>query len=293
MDGIELSRERDEKPIRGQTSDSSIILVHSIPPIDVPAAIAIERIELDYFVLTLRSLPDEAWHRPVANSKLTVHGLVSSVAGVYSSQRSFVDFVRQFDPRLLRAFREPGESVGQVMHRIHTGKRIGHEPSELIEELILAGPRAISTRAHWPFARRPVSGQSPGMFSLPGPMTSPFTVVRWLWARRLELCDAAGIGFDLHGGHDDRILELVLKAAGERGAFTAGARAIDIRVREFDDLIYRFGGILPPVATISIEFVTLVKLAARMRSPAGARERAEIEGEVLSAMRLFRAIHGD
>jgi hypothetical protein len=285
-----MTGERVSPPDGPEKSAGEVVAVDSIWPLLGIEASAVEQQELDHFMTMLRELPAEVWQTPVPNTRLTVHELVSVVAGALSAQRTYGNYVRQFDPRLIRAFRGPGESLGEVMQRIHIGKRIGHEPGDLIEEIALAAPFAVRTRAHWPIVRGTEVRRIPIVTS---PLTSPFAAIRWLWFRRLQIGEAAKVGYGVQRGHDDRILELVLKAAAERGTPVASGAAIDLRVRELDDRTYRFGENMPPAASITIGLVTLAKLAARWRSPAGARERAEITGEVLTAMKLFRVIHGD
>ncbi len=270
--------------------DKLIIHVSEIPALTTAEALELERIELERFIELLEGLPLEAWNERIGSGDWTVKAVAAHVAGTYAAQGSFGQLRRQIDPRVIRMYRTRGQSLAETLSRIHAGDRIGHSPGEIIEELKLQAPRALRLRS---LLFRPLQPVRVDFASARIPRLSlgPFAAIRDLWFHRLDISEAAGIGFGLREEHDGRFIALLLRGAKDTAIEVLDDRTVEVIVTGMGEQHVRFGLCETPDAVIEIDPIALAKLAARRRSPAATRERSQITGEVKIAMRLLTAIH--
>jgi len=273
-------------------TESSIAFARDIPSIAAAEASEIERIEFDRLLDLLESLPGGAWSAAVPAAGGDVHSLVARIAGTYAAQGSFEQLRRQIDPRVVRMYRTPGESLGETLARVQIGDRLGHSPRELIEELKRTGPRAIRIRSmiYRPLqAVRVDAGQTSRLSTI---TLSPLNAARELWIRRMDISEAAEIPMGIRAEQDERILAQMIKPAAPVADNELDGAAVDLKVTEVSAAIFRFGAAAAPSAKIEVDPIALAKLVIRRRSPAATRERSAVQGDVKLAMVVLRAIHG-
>jgi hypothetical protein len=263
-----------------------------IPAVRPEEAGALEAVELGRFQTLIERLPADAWREPVpgAPKNWDVRAVVAQVTGEYAAQASFAQFRRQANPFTLRFYHNSGRGLLETVRRAQVGERMYRKPDELMEELRIAGPKALR---HREIAFRPLAYFSrPGdrTLALPSVPLGPFASVASLWFHRLTIADISGVATALDVEHDGRIIASLLRPAAGAALRDLPDVAVELAVAEMPETRIGFGGGDAIVATVVIESTPFVQLSGRRRTAAWAREHSTIDGEVRSAMKTLTAI---
>ena len=270
----------------------SVLLASVIPPVSPSEAVALERAELERFILAASGLPDEAWAVRSSRSGLDLHALVAHVAGTYAAQARLSELRRQLHPQLLRLYRMDGDALSDTFVRLHIGDRSSRSAAELLIELRTDGPVAIEHRARLIRPLALLDRVFPSFDGLPVPPLAPFRAVRDLWRHRFDLIETSGHDMDVDADHDGRIIAVIVRGRAAAASRVLGDRSVDLAVGDLGTGMWRFGTPSEPDSTVELEALTLIRLLLAWRSPAATRERSRIDGDVRAAMSLLSALHG-
>gem|GEM_PF-4887781 len=261
-----------------------------LPVLSTSDTMALERVELRYFVQRLKSLTPDQWEAPTRQPDRDVHAVVAHVAGSYALQSNLRQIGRQIDPRVHRFYRTPGQSLEDAFVRVQIGDRLYWRPERLIAEIESTGERAIRLRS---LLLRPLQRVS----------TEQFTRQLWirrrlsaqahlldLWLHRLEVADATGTSLITNNAHDRQIFEATIASVAVKIERELASRRIDLTITGLSNVRYQYGIGEEPTSSISISTMTLAKRIAGWHSPAATRERSTIQGDVRTAMELLKLL---
>lgn len=264
--------------------------VAEVAPARAVECIELERVELARLLLALDALSPDQWELAGRGGRSIRYG-VAMLVGTYAAQARVSQAWRQLDPRLLHAFRFPGEPLHATVARARAGQRLGASPAALLAELRIAGERALQRRALVARASAALPSLVPEPAGLIAWPAHPFSAVRDLWYRRLDVAETTGAGFALSPAHDGRVIELLLREGADRGSEPLNNAGVDLRL-EPDGPVWRFGAEGEPAARVAVSVVTLARLLDGSRSAEATRERSDVRGDARTTTLLLRALHG-
>jgi len=276
--------------IGSKSPDVYFVDAAEIQPLTLAEVVTLERAELGHFVTLLRLMPVEAWRMPTRSPGRDIHSLAAHVAGTYAAQASLRQLGRQIDPRVHHFYRSPGQRIPETITRLQIDDRMNRSSDQIIDEIDSSGERAIRFRS---LLLRPLQRVSLEQISRHRWIRrglSPREHLYDLWLHRLDLCVSANLPFVVEENHDRRMFEGKLGQVAELIGQQLDSKRVDLSITGIASAHYRFGESDQPSGTIDIASITLAILIAGWHSPAAARERSEIQGDVKTVMTLLSAI---
>jgi uncharacterized protein (TIGR03083 family) len=184
----------------------TVIEVGSVPPVGHKEAMRLAEVEFDRMVELLARLDHDDWRRQTICPLWDVRALVAHVVGMTEAQAS----VRQFAHDFRAARHRRDGAMIDAMTATQVNDRAGLTPTELVERLARAAPRAVRARRRTP---------APIRYAVRMRQDPPFDAERWrygylvdtiftrdTWMHRLDICRATGQEMVVTAGHDGRIV---------------------------------------------------------------------------------------
>ena len=174
------------------------------PALDRDLAMRLAAQEYDRLVAHLRLLGHQDWHRPTACPEWDVHRMVCHVLGMAEFAASPVEQARQG-----AAAKRRGGLFIDALTGVQVDKHAHREPSELVDRLAVAGPRAARGRRRTPsFVRRVTLKGQP--VDETGTATEAWTLgyltdvilTRDTWMHRSDIAAATATPMTLTADHD-------------------------------------------------------------------------------------------
>lgn len=165
----------------------------------------------------LAGLDRDDWSRPTACDEWDVHAVVAHLVGASDCAASPRELVRQ--ALRGRRLRKHGDLVDKL-NAVQVAERAGHTAEQLVEELRVAGDRAVRARSRLP---RPVRALrmpfGPPLGTRPLGYLMGRIYTRDAWMHRIDVCRATGREPELTGGHDGRVVaDVVREWAADHGS---------------------------------------------------------------------------
>jgi uncharacterized protein (TIGR03083 family) len=254
-----------------------------IPKLGHREAGALATRELERTLSVVANLRREDWERPTACTAWDVRELVAHLAGACAGYASWSEFRRQYlrNPYI----REASMSIDGINRR-QVEDRAGATPQQLIDELRMAGPKAIRVRQRipWPLRALRVPFGPPLGFAPVGYLTDVI-YIRDMWMHRLDICRATGQPFVQSPGHDGRIVALVVRDLNRNLQKMLAGQAVLFVLDGPAGGVFRVGARVSEKAAIRMDVLDFNLLASGRLSPndAIAQELAVVDGNVALA----------
>jgi uncharacterized protein (TIGR03083 family) len=223
--------------------------VKDVPVLDRREAATISAAENARFVALVETLTPDEWAKPTDCSAWDVRDLVSHVLGAMEGHVSLRVFMHQ----LVAGTRAAGDRP-QVdgMTEVQVRERSALAPRDIVDRLVVVGPRAAQARARRPAVLRALRfpqevGPTKEWWSLG--YLFDIVLTRDTWMHRVDIARATGRPIELTADHDGRIVADVVAEWARRhgrpfalaltgpagGEFTAGGgeQAIEMDAVEF------------------------------------------------------------
>jgi uncharacterized protein (TIGR03083 family) len=258
----------------------ALMHARAIPLLPHDEAVAMAKLELERFLALVTSLSDDEWENPTACTLWNVRQLLAHVTGASAAYASWSEFMRQGSPKVQRPYRASGLSFLDSMNQIQVDDRAHATPVALIEELRVAGPRAIATRARLPGLLRALRVPLPALGGIvPIGYLTDLIYTRDMWMHRLDLCRATQREMVMTPEHDGRIVALVVRDLEKK--LTAKLRTMSMVYHLSGNAggIWQLGAKASPATTIQLDVLDFNLLASGRLTPQEAWSRASIEGE--------------
>jgi uncharacterized protein (TIGR03083 family) len=257
-------------------------LVHAraILPLPHDEAVSMAKLELERFLALATSLSDDEWENPTACTLWNVRQLLAHVTGASAAYASWSEFMHQGSPKVQRPYRASGLSFLDSMNQIQVDDRAHATPVALIEELRVAGPRAIATRARLPGLLRALRVPLPALGGfVPIGYLTDLIYTRDMWMHRLDLCRATQREMVMTPEHDGRIVALVVRDLEKK--LTAKLRTLSMVYHLSGNAggRWQLGAKTSPATTIQLDALDFNLLASGRLTPQEAWSRASIAGE--------------
>jgi uncharacterized protein (TIGR03083 family) len=259
-----------------------------VPALTHSEAGNLARVELDRFLVLVKSLSADDWDRPTDCTLWNVRQVLAHQAGAYAGFASWGEFIGQWSQLLRR--RQPGQMPVDVVNDRQVADRAGASPAELIAELETVGPKAVSTRQRLPGFLRAV----------PMPFGPPLGVARLeyltdliytrdTWSHRLDICRATGREMVLDADHDGRMMALVVRELAEKLERQFEGLSVVLELTGPAGGSWHLGPAGEPAATVQMDALEFSRLTSDRLKPDQVRAMslAQIEGDVATAERVL------
>lgn len=266
-------------------SQPAMLDAANIPPLIHAEAGAMARVELERFLIQVRSLAGDDWDKPTDCTLWNVRQVLAHQAGAYASFASWGQFIRQWSQLFKK--RRPGELAVDVVNHLQVGDRANASPDELIIELEEVGPKAIATRQRLPAFLRAlrVPFGPPLGFARVGYLTD-LIYTRDTWSHRLDICRATGREMILTPYHDGRIMALVMRDLAAKLQRERKGISLVFQLTGPAGGSWRIGSVDTPAAALQMDALDFSRLTSGRLAPDEVRERplVAINGDLEMAM---------
>lgn len=254
-----------------------------IPPLTHVEAGTLARVELSRFLTLIETVGADDWDRPTFCTGWSVRDIVAHQAGAYAGFTSRARFFHQWLPK-----QQPGQQKIDAVNAFQIAERADRTPAELIEELRVAGPQAITNRQRLlPLIRAlPLPIPPIGLRTF-GYLTDTL-YLRDTWIHRVDISHAVGHPLELTPEHDGRITALIVGDLAPGLARHLGGALIVYDLHGQAGGCFRIGQATAPTATITMDTIDFHLLASGRVSPESTRTRSQIRGDGVLAMQALQ-----
>lgn len=266
------------------SSETAIIRkqAEAIPPVSTPEAAQIAAFEVQQVVNLLEQLDGDDWTQPTDCTAWNVRDMTAHLAGACAGWASWGQFFRQtiLNPHILKTV-----VTVDALNRRQLEDRRAKAPRDLIAELRAVGTKAVHTREKLPGLLRKI--QIPAQ-PMPGMMSLAYLVdviyPRDQWMHRMDICRATGKALVITPGHDERLLDLVMRDIARK---VSGSYALVVNITGPLTASYRLGR-GEPQAEITIDYRDMNRRASGRITPDEALEAVTIQGDRAVAAGFLR-----
>jgi uncharacterized protein (TIGR03083 family) len=245
----------------------------TIRPVSKAEAAKLAAFEVDQILNLLGQLAGDDWTQPTDCTEWNVRDMTAHLSGACAGWASWGEFIRQgvVNPHIFKTI-----VPVDALNRRQQEDRADKSPDELIAELREVGPKAVRTRENLPGLVRKIHIPAQPM---PGFMSLAYLVdviyPRDQWMHRMDICRATGKTLVITPGHDQRLLDLVMRDVAQK---LKGKLPLVVNITGAVNASYRFGS-GEPQAEIDIDYLTFNRRAS-MRIPVDAAlETVTIRGD--------------
>ena len=254
----------------------------NIASINAEEASQISAFELDQVLNLLELLEEDDWAQPTDCTEWNIRDMTAHLAGACAGYANWKDFRRQaiFNAHIFRTI----VTIDGINKR-QLEDRVDKSPHELVDELHEVGPIAVRTRKNLPGILR--------ILHIPAQPMPGFMSIRYLvdviyprdqWMHRMDICRATGKTLIITLGHDDRLLDQVMRDVAKT---LRGKLAIQVNITGALRASYRFGS-GEPIAELDIDFLTFNRRASMRITAAEALQGVTIRGDDTIAKSFFQ-----
>jgi len=252
-----------------------------ITPVTRREAYELGRHEYELILALIESLDADDWQQPTACSLWDVKSMVSHIAGALSAYASWAQFKRQISPSSHKPYKGKFTEQIDLINAVQVDDRTGRTPEELISELRVVGPKALSTRSRIPTPLRAIRVPDGASGSISVGYLLDTIYPRDMWMHRLDLCRATGREMRVTPKHDGRIVALVVRDLARSLTHKLGGASVLYNLRGTAGGKYKVGRHPSPAATIRMDVLDFNLVASGRIKPdqANALALVEIEGD--------------
>jgi uncharacterized protein (TIGR03083 family) len=232
--------------------------------------------EYERVLALLESLAGDDWQQPTYCTEWDVRDMVAHLAGSVTGSCSFAEFKRQnvSDP-FLKQFEKPIDGT----NKLQLIERADKTTAELISEFRQNGQTAVNNRQKLPWLARKIHlpmGEL-GFASIEYLMDVIYP--RDQWMHRYDICAATGKKMVVTGGHDGRLVALVVRDVAKKLGKILGSRTIVLQLTGALTAEYQFGNQATPDCTVTMDFFDFNLLASGRIAVAEAMGRTAVSGD--------------
>jgi uncharacterized protein (TIGR03083 family) len=260
-----------------------------VPALGHAEAAAMATMELSRFLALLEGLSAANWTTRTACPLWNVREVAAHVTGAAASYACRSEFARQWNPLIQRLYWRVGLGMLDAANQVQVDDRAQATPSALIAELREVGPRAITTRRRLPRLLRSVRLPMPLLGLAPIGYLTDVIYTRDMWVHRLDICQATGRTMTLTPEHDGRMIALIARDLAPKLTPLLREETVIYELTGSAGGRYRFGQRPNADATIRLNALDFVWLAAGRLTPATAQSTATIAGDEELAGRVIAA----
>jgi uncharacterized protein (TIGR03083 family) len=251
--------------------------VLDIPKLAHTEAKGLSQTEYERVVSLLETLTGDDWQQATYCREWNVQEMVAHLAGAVTGSSSFAEFRHQnIQNPYLREFDEPIDGI----NKLQLVERADRTPAELIAEFRQNGQKAVDNRQNLPWLVRKVIHlpmKPLGFASLEYLMDTIYP--RDQWMHRYDICAATGKKMVVTGGHDGRLVALVVRDVAKKLRKILGSRTIVLQLTGVLAAEYQFGDKAMPDCTVAIDFFDFNLRASGRISVAEAMGRMAVSGD--------------
>ena len=232
--------------------------------------------EYERVLALLEMLDSNDWQQPTYCTEWDVRDMVAHLAGSVTGSSSFAEFKRQnvSDP-FLKQFEKPIDGT----NKLQLIERADKTTAELISEFRQNGQTAVNNRQKLPWLARKIHlpmGEL-GFASIEYLMDVIYP--RDQWMHRYDICAATGKKMVVTGGHDGRLVALVVRDVAKKLGKILGGRTIVLQLTGALTAEYQFGNQATPDCTVTMDFFDFNLRASGRIAVAEAMGRTAVSGD--------------